>query len=323
LFRYASVANLPAVSELWRMTSEGWTENAKVRVSRLAQRQGGRVSRAQLERLRVGSAQIDRWRREFYLQRVLPGVYAVGHRAPSIEGDLAAALLYAGAGAALSHTTALWWLELVPGRSAEIGVSTPERHRSVAGVRVHGRRSFERTWHRGLPVTTVALALRDYAAGAPLDRVRRALAEAEYRRQLDLDAVRRVLGQGLPGSATLRRALEHHEPQLAFTRSVLEERFLALCESAHLPRPECNSTVDGLMVDMLWRAQGVIVELDGHQAHGSRAQIERDRVRDLRLRAAGFVVLRYTWGQITREPELVAADLAAALERGRRLRASA
>jgi len=161
----------------------------------------------------------------------------------------------------------------------------------------------------------VALALREYAVVAPHDRVRRVLAEADYRRLLDVDAVYALLGRGRPGSAKLRAALRRHQPRLALTRSVLEEHFLALCESARLPPPECNSLVEGLTVDMLWRGSRVIVELDGHDAHDSRAQIERDRRRELRLRTAGFVVLRYTWDQITREPELVIADLRLALAR--------
>jgi very-short-patch-repair endonuclease len=66
---------------------------------------------------------------------------------------------------------------------------------------------------------------------------------------------------------------------------------------------------------MLWRGPRVIVELDGHDAHDSRAQIERDRRRELRLRAAGFVVLRYTWDQVTREPGLVVTDVRLALAR--------
>jgi very-short-patch-repair endonuclease len=69
------------------------------------------------------------------------------------------------------------------------------------------------------------------------------------------------------------------------------------------------------MVDMLWRGPRVIVELDGHDAHDSSAQIERDRRRELRPRAAGFVVLRYTRDQVTPEPELIVTDLRLALAR--------
>ena len=305
------------MTEPRRLTSEGWTANAKVRVSQLAARQSGRVSRAQLERLGVSNAGLARWLREGYLYSVHPRVYAVGHCAPTTEGDLAAALLYAGPGAALGGATALWWLDLIDRQPRTIDVITPNRRVWRPGLRVDDRKDPNRTWHRGVPVAPVALALLEYAVSAPHDRVRRVLAEADYRHLLDVDAVYALLGRGRPGSAKLRAALTRHQPRLALTRSVLEEHFLALCESARLPLPECNSVVEGLTVDMLWRAPRLIVELDGHDAHDTRAQIERDRRRELRLRAAGFVVLRYTWDQVTREPELVLADLRLALARAR------
>ena len=104
--------------------------------------------------------------------------------------------------------------------------------------------------------------------------------------------------------------------------SVLEERFLALCESSGIVLPEVNETICGLKVDALWRDQRLVVELDGYAAHGGRAAIEQDRGRELRLRAAGYVVLRYTWQQVTGHPLQVTADLRAALA-ARELSASA
>jgi hypothetical protein len=228
---------------------------------------------------------------------------------------LVAALLYAGSGAGLSHSAAAWWWQLVSDHQQRIHVSAPGKRRSVRGVCVHHPTQVDLTVHRGLPATSVARTLLDLASVVSLQRLRRALAEAEYRRLLDLDALRLLMGRGHSGSATLRLALDRHCPGLARTRSVLEERFLALCEAFVIPMPEVNAKVTGLMVDALWRPQRLIVELDGYAAHGSRAAIERDRQRELRLRHAGYQVLRYTWRQITDTPDKVAADLNAALRR--------
>jgi very-short-patch-repair endonuclease len=43
--------------------------------------------------------------------------------------------------------------------------------------------------------------------------------------------------------------------------------------------------------------------------------LERDRRRELRLRAAGYTVLRYTEDQVLSERDLVVADLSAALRK--------
>lgn len=178
---------------------------------------------------------------------------------------------------------------------------------------MHGEKRFERVLHRRLPVTPPAQTLLDIAGVVRFTQLRRALAEAEFLKLVTLDEVAAVLGRGKPGSAALRVALECHRPQLARTKSRLEEILLLLCERYSLTPPEVNVWVAGWLVDAVWFEQEVIVELDSHLAHGTPTRLEHDHRRDLELRAAGYIVLRYTWQQLTETPELVIADLRRAL----------
>jgi very-short-patch-repair endonuclease len=174
----------------------------------------------------------------------------------------------------------------------------------------------DRVMHRGLPVTPVARTLLDLASVAPLDRVRKAVAEADYQRSLDLDAIDALTGVGRSGSAKLRRALSLHRPEYARTLSPLEDLLLDLCRRHRIPFPEVNVTVRGYTVDALWRQERVVVEVDGVAAHGTEGRRERDHERDLVLRASGYTVHRYDWRLVTRQPAAVAADLRRALRLG-------
>lgn len=301
--------------EVMRIPPTPREQSTSVRIAQLGERQWGVLSRAQLLRCGLSRSGISRSVARGHLHHLHPGVYAVGHRSLGAEGRLVAALLYAGPGAALSHESAAWLWELLEDPPSVIDVTVPVRHLSAPGVRVHHPRSFERVRHRHLPVTTVARTLLDVAARRQPARLRRMLAETDYRRLLDVSAVEALLGPGRPGAAALRAALAEHMPHLARTRSELEQRFLLLCRTGGIPLPEVNVLLEGFLVDALWRERRVAVELDGHTAHATPAAIERDRRRDLALRGAGFVVLRYTWRQVTREAGAVRDDLSVALRR--------
>jgi Protein of unknown function (DUF559) len=293
------------------------SRSAKVLVAGLADRQNGRVSSPQLAALGVDTVVVARWVSDGYLHHVHPRVYAVGHRAPGVEADLTSAVLYAGPGAMLSHTTALWWRGLIDHQPWPIEVSTPRRCQSLDGVKVHRRRHCRRIWHKRLPMTTIEQALLDFAARAPLDRVRYALANVDHRKVLDVDALQVIAGSGRAGSTKLRTALTRHEPKLARTHSPLERVFLPLCEKYGVPLPDdVNVRVAGVLVDAVWWQKRLVVELDGHDNHSSWAQIQRDRSNELRLRGASFDVHRYGTVQIEEEPEQVAHDLLARLVPG-------
>ena len=299
--------------ELSGLTSGGRKSDRSERLVALAESQWGVVHWRQVVDLGISGSTISRWLENRRIFRLYPRVYAIGHRVLCDEGRLTAALLYGGDGAALSHLTAAWWWGLIDREPSQIHVSAPGDVAPTDGIVVHHPRSLSVSSHRRLAVTTVPRTLLDSASELPFTKLRRAVAEAEFLGLAQIEEAMKALGRGRPGSAALRRAIMAHRPELALTRSVLEERFLALCETHAIPRPEVNATVCGLMVDALWRRERVVVELDGRAAHASSAAMERDRARDLTLRAAGYTVLRYTWRQVTREMRAVARDVRAHL----------
>jgi hypothetical protein len=306
------------MAELTQGATGNRLRDAALRIARLAGRQWGVVTREQLLTCGLSSSAISRWVAAGRLHRLYPGVYAVGHLALTEKSHLAAALFYAGPGAALSYRVGAWWWQLTTQRGSIIDISGGKRRRPVDGMRLHQPRRLERVFHRELPVTPVPRTLLDFATAAPLPELRKALAEADFHRLLHVPSLIDVTGRGLPGSAALRAALESHLPELARTLSPKEDEFLFFCEREHLPLPLVNRRVAGKKVDAYWPEHRVIVELDSFAAHGTPARLLVDRERDLELRRRGFTVLRYTWHQVRATPKAVAADLRAALTRAER-----
>jgi very-short-patch-repair endonuclease len=164
-----------------------------------------------------------------------------------------------------------------------------------------------------MPVTAVLLTILDLAATARPGELELALAEAERRRLLRIGRLREALERSpRRGNARLRSVLERTAGP-ALTRSEAERLLLRLVRAAGLPPPEHNVRVGGHELDLLWREQRLVVEVDGYAYHSGRAAFERDRVRDAELLASGFRVLRLTWRRLVEEPESVVARLAQAL----------
>ncbi len=299
------------------MTPDGWTYTpqnrkpaSKLQVGSLAERQFGLVTWAQLRALGVTEARISRWVGAGRLFPVYPRVYAVGHPRSDVAARLFSLVLFAGPGAALSHGTSAHWRGWLRYPVAATHVSTPRRIRTrMPSVAFHSRRDHERELVAGMPCTTATQTLLDLAATEPLKLVHRSLAQLDYRRALDPDRIRAACGQGRLGGAALLEALDSYIPQLAYTKSGLEDEFLYLCQGAGIPLPEVNTSVHGIEVDCHWPALKLVVELDGGGNHGTSPQRNRDRRRDLKLRRHGLPVIRYTEYQVFRSPEEVVADL--------------
>jgi len=202
-----------------------------------------------------------------------------------------------------------------PGSS--IHVSAPGRRRSSETIRIHHPRSVAREWHNELPVMPVADLLLQIAPMVSLPGLRRAVAVTDRSGLMSVDEMSALGGSGRPGAPSLRAALASHMPQLARTRSPLEDRFLLLCERHDIDLPVPNFVIGSYEVDAVWPEIGLAVELDGREEHGTPAAVVVDRRRELAIRNAGFEIIRYGSEQVDHDEAETAVDLRAAIARNR------
>jgi hypothetical protein len=282
-------------------------------LGRLAQRQWGVVTRAQLIEVGLRDRGIAEWVRVGRLRRLYQGVYAVGHDRLMREGRWLAAVMACGPGAALSHRSAAALWNLRQSNSAYIDVIVPSQNgRKRAGLRIHRssrlRPDEVTVWH-GIPVTTVARTLLDLADVLEQEALKRVITEAEYTSQFDLTAINAAV-QNNPGrrGAQLMAAVGAAGDR---TRSELEDRFLAFLERHGVEPPRTGLWIEGYETDFVWTRAGLIVELDGIAAHTTRRAFNADRLRDRRLWRAGFRTMRLT-SQALDDEGAVLDDLAQA-----------
>jgi hypothetical protein len=244
------------------------------------------------------------------LLREHPGVFRVGHRAPSVKARYMAAVRACGDGALLSGRAAAHLYGLVRGSAPPPDVTVVGKRR-VRGVRTRQARSIDTrdaTTFRGIPVTTVARALIDLAADLAAYELARACHEAGVKhrttpRHVETALVRRP---NAPGARKLRRILTGDE---RITASKLERRFLALVAAENLPLPITNKPAGTRRVDCRWPQVPLTVELDSYTYHRSRYAWEQDRRREREAHARKDEFRRYTYGDVYEDPALMLDEL--------------
>lgn len=283
-------------------------------LDRIATSAHGVVTRAQLLDAALTERQVDGRLRAGGLHRVHPGVYRVGHRAPSTEATYLAAVLAAGEGSVLSGLAAAHLLGLVKGPPPMPDV-TARTERRIEGVRTRRCRLLNAQdvmRVRGIPVTTVPRTLVDIAGALSPDALARACHEAGVRYRTTPAQVEAVLAlrPQSPGARKLRRVIEG---DVRVTLSRLESSFLKLLSDAGLPLPLTNRPAGGRRVDCRWPEYRLTVELDSYRFHNSRYSWEQDRRRDREARSRGDELRRYTYADVTEDPDNVLREIRALL----------
>jgi predicted transcriptional regulator of viral defense system len=289
-------------------------------VGRLAVKQNGVVTLDQLEALGMADNAVVKRALRGRLHRIHQTVYSLTPQVMTQRGQLMAAVLACGPDAVLSHRSAAYLWGFIDVREEPIHVTAPNRRgRSPAGVAAHrdgSLQSIDKTVLYGIPCTSLARTLLDFAGGSPEWELRRAVAQAEVLRAFDPEAMRSVLrrGRGRRGVARLRLIVDSLHPLTRRTKGELERLFLATCVRCGLPHPEVNVWLEvpggrPLQADFLWRDARLIVEADSRQFHDTASAFEYDRKRAQRFELAGWRVSRWTWSQVEREPQRMATTI--------------
>jgi hypothetical protein len=269
--------------------------------------------------------------------RLHPGVFKLGSSAATVDELEMAALLAAGDGAVLSHRSAAARLGLEIPRDEAVQVTIPGSRGplKLSGVRVWRSRALlpsEIAVRGPFRVTHLARTMIDLASVVDDKWLRAALDSALRKRRSNLTWIFRLLnqrGQGRRGADRLRALIAEYRDGDELPDSVLESFALQLAQATG-HNPELHSKVfDGerriAEVDLAWPEVRVCADLDGWTWHSSREAFVEDRVRDRALQRLGWMVLRYTWHEVSSDPESWVAQMveiyksrAAALSRRRR-----
>jgi predicted transcriptional regulator of viral defense system len=298
-------------------------------VGRVAGLQNGVVALEQLEGLGLSRSAIHQRQEAGRLHRLHQRVYSLTPRVMTERGRFMAAVLACGPDAVLSHRSAAYLWGLVTTWEDPIDVTAPNRRgRSPLGVAAHRDGSLQpidKTILYGIPCTSVARTLLDFAAVAPEWKMRKAVAEAEVLRILDQPRLRALLKRSRRrrGVARLRFVLDTIHPQTKRTRSELERLFLEALAKTTVPPPEVNVWLpapDGkrYQADFLWRGSRLIVEADSRRFHDTASAFVSDRKRQQQLELARWRVSRCTWEEVEQEPRRLALTVKGLLDQGRR-----
>ena len=245
------------------------------------------------------------------LIREHPGVYRVGHRAPSRDARYIAAVKAGGDGAVLYRNAAGHLLALLKGRippPPEVMTRTDKRIKGVKTRRAKRIDPRDVTEVNGIPVTTVPRTLVDLAAVLSAEDLARACHEAGVKYRTTPAQVEAALKRNprAKGAAKLRAVMSGDVKVLL---SKLERGFIKRLDAEGLPLPETNRVAGGRRVDCRWTAEKLTVELDGFQFHNSRHSWRQGLLREREARKRGDEFRRYDYDDVFNTPRDMLAEL--------------
>lgn len=300
---------------------------ADIECLRLAARQRGLLTRAQAYERGLSERAVQRRVERGLWEHVYPSVYRVEGSEPTWQQHLAAALLWAGPGAAVSHRAAarLHGFARFGARPVELSVTRNIRLPPPAVVhRVASLHWRELSSREGLTLTSATRTLVDLSALEDARMLRASVDEALRLRWTSLDKLQVAVSRAASwrGVRKLRAIVSELTGGEAPAESELEARVAELLEAAGFPRPIRQRVVHvgGAVRRMDFCIPGtpVVIEADGSAYHSGFDTFEKQRERHRGLISRGFLVLPWTWASVRDQPEHLVRQLHATLAQARR-----
>jgi hypothetical protein len=288
------------------------TQNRTVeqQIAEIGGRQWGVVTREDLLDAGISRSAIRRRVEKGLLIPQYPGVYRVGHDAPSVEASYYAAVRACGEGAVLSGRAAAHLWRLIKGKPPPPEVTTPTERR-IEGIKTRRERKLNRAdvgRRRGIPVTTVPRTLVDLAATLSLGDLARACHEAGVLHRTTPKHVDAVLARK-PKARGVRKLRQVLCGEVDVTLSALEAAFMKVLREHELPLPVTNRPAGGQRVDCRWPDHNLTVELDSYTFHNSRYTWEQGYERERRARRRKEKFRRFTWTDVLEDPAYMLREL--------------
>ena len=297
--------------------------NADGLIAEIAAKQYGIFTRANAHGAGLSNRQLRSRVAKGVIEQVALHTFRVGGCPPSWRQQVMAACLAAGAGAAASHRTAAALHSYDGFKPGVVEITVPQGRRDFAmdGVIVHSSSYWGKediTEIDGIPVSTPERTLCMLAAVCSDDALESALDSAERDRTVVRSDVVEVHAdvreRGRNGVAAINRILRRRAELAGIPHSVLERRMLNLLDRSGIALPACQVPVrrpDGKLahLDFAYRDLGLGIEVDGNIAHATPKQRASDNARANALLLRDIRIIRFTYDEVTREPEMVAATV--------------
>ncbi len=277
----------------------------------------GLVSRPRLLSLGISDEEILGRLERGSLRSIHPGVYSTFGTPLDHRTRVLAACLAAGDGAVASHRTALSMWGLLDG-DQPIDITVPRlSHPMPGGIVLHRPnrlRPIDVTVKQQIPLTNPIRSLLDAGVELPRRVVGDCVERALVARLVTVKALRVILaelgGRGRTGTAALRdhldrRALGDRRPESMIEPLLARLLYADLGIGPIEYQPTLVLAGSKVRPDFLVTRAMAAIEIDGLDAHATRAALDQDLTRQNLLVRHGFLVLRYTTTHLGRPARVV------------------